>query len=361
MELELHKSTPRFYEIDLLRFLAALSVVCYHYTYRGHAADNYSPLFFPAIGNITKYGYLGVELFFIISGYVVLLSAQGKMVQQFFVSRVTRLYPAFWVACTLTFAVKHIYSTELINMHVTSFLQADIKQYGFNMTMLQGFFGVVDMDSAYWSLTLEITFYFIIAILIGFKLLKHLDWFLSAWLVYTALPSLAHQYNSPFAQLFFPVFAPYFIAGMVFYLIQKSQGRTCWRYLMLIISYLLAIRMAVGQAHGLNDKFHDYFSPAVVICIITCFFGLFLLIAFRRINLEHYAWLAWLGELTYPLYLVHSDVGFIIFHLLARIINKYVLVIGVIILMLSLAYLISDLVEKPLSKLLRIKLNEWLT
>ena len=112
MEPEPHKASIRFYEIDLLRFLAALSVVFYHYTYRGFTQGNYSPLEFPEIGRVTRYGYLGVELFFIISGYAVLLSAQGKTVRQFFLSRITRLYPAFWVACTLTFTVKRLWGTH---------------------------------------------------------------------------------------------------------------------------------------------------------------------------------------------------------------------------------------------------------
>ena len=81
MEPEPHQPPLRFYEIDLLRLLAALAVVFYHYTYRGYMANNYSPVAFPALAPVTKYGYLGVELFFIISGYVVLRSAQGKTVR----------------------------------------------------------------------------------------------------------------------------------------------------------------------------------------------------------------------------------------------------------------------------------------
>ena len=102
MEPELHRKPIRFYEIDLLRFSAALSVVFYHYTYCGYQAGHLSPISDPEWARITRYGWLGVQLFFLISGCVVLLSAQGKTVRQFVISRVTRLYPAFWVACTPT-------------------------------------------------------------------------------------------------------------------------------------------------------------------------------------------------------------------------------------------------------------------
>ncbi|HEX8659294.1 MAG TPA: acyltransferase family protein, partial [Hymenobacter sp.] len=94
MEPEPRKLPIRLYEIDLLRFLAALSVVIYHFTFFGKRNAQYNPLYFDELGEVTRYGYLGVHLFFMISGYVVLLSAQGKTIRQFFLSRISRLYPA---------------------------------------------------------------------------------------------------------------------------------------------------------------------------------------------------------------------------------------------------------------------------
>ena len=43
----------RFYEIDGLRFIAAFMVVLYHYTFRGEAADNMSPVAFDLLGVVT--------------------------------------------------------------------------------------------------------------------------------------------------------------------------------------------------------------------------------------------------------------------------------------------------------------------
>lgn len=135
MEPEVRKAPVRFYEIDLLRFIAAISVVFFHYTYRGYAADNYSPIPFLEIGHFTRYGYLGVQLFFVVSGYVILLSVQGKTLRQFFLSRITRLYPAFWVAVTLTFLVKHFFTDTTM----PPVLHAGVGQYVFSMTMFQEF------------------------------------------------------------------------------------------------------------------------------------------------------------------------------------------------------------------------------
>jgi len=52
-----------------------------------------------------------------------------------------------------------------------------------------------------------------------------------------------------------------------------------------------------------------------------------------------------IGMLTYPLYLIHQHIGFIIFNQLHEYINKYVLVSAVTPLMLGIAYILSDWVE----------------
>lgn len=92
----------RLYEIDLFRFLAALSVVLYHYTFRAYAAHDMSSMSFQQLGSFFRYGYLGVNLFFMISGFVILLTALNKDLIGFAISRIVRLYPTFWASVTLT-------------------------------------------------------------------------------------------------------------------------------------------------------------------------------------------------------------------------------------------------------------------
>jgi len=76
------KSKARLYELDLLRFIAAISVLLYHYTFMGYAensiqGDYTSPIEYPMLAPFSQYTYLGVNLFFMISGFVILLSAHG--------------------------------------------------------------------------------------------------------------------------------------------------------------------------------------------------------------------------------------------------------------------------------------------
>jgi peptidoglycan/LPS O-acetylase OafA/YrhL len=359
MEPEVRKAPIRFYEIDLLRFMAALSVVLFHYTYFAPIAEGYSPISYPELGRFWRYGYLGVELFFIISGYVVLMSAQGKTVRQFFLSRVIRLYPAFWAACTLTFLVEAIWGKGAGDAHMSENLHSGLVQYVVNMTMFYDMVGVKPIDAAYWSLTVEIGFYFLIAVLIGFKLMRHLDLFIALWLAYSGIPGLAHH-GTPFSILLFPNFAPYFSAGMLFYLMQQREGRTWKRWGLLAVAFVLALHSASNQAREASVLLHGDTSWKVAMASVVVFFLIFLLITFRKINLSRFTWLSTLGALTYPLYLLHSDIAFIAFHRVGHLFNKYVLLASALSGMLLLAYLINRLVERKLAKPLGGQVNRLL-
>lgn len=75
----------RLIGLDLVRFFAAMSVVLYHYTAR-HGSTS-----FETLSVFTKFGYLGVPLFFMISGYVISLSAANRTASEFLISRFIRL------------------------------------------------------------------------------------------------------------------------------------------------------------------------------------------------------------------------------------------------------------------------------
>src|SRR5947208_2292947 len=92
-------STVRFAELDALRGIAAVMVVIFHYTWRSEKV-------LPGANGFThglSWGYFGVELFFAISGFVILMTLrQTKTSSDFVVSRFARLFPAYWAAIILT-------------------------------------------------------------------------------------------------------------------------------------------------------------------------------------------------------------------------------------------------------------------
>lgn len=83
--------------LDGMRFCAAMVVLLFHFAFRSWtSADIPTVVNYGLLGDISKYGYLGVDLFFMISGFVILMSAEGRTATAFVRSRAIRLYPAYW-------------------------------------------------------------------------------------------------------------------------------------------------------------------------------------------------------------------------------------------------------------------------
>lgn len=357
MEPEIRQKPVRYYEIDLLRFLAALAVVLYHFTYRGFHAGHLSPVEYPRLGAFFKYGYLGVELFFIISGYVVLLSAQGKTVGQFFVSRAMRLYPAYWVACTLAFLVVRLLGPAVAGG--SPLFDVPARTYLVNLTMLQSFVGYGSVDGVYWTLTIELLFYFWVAVAIAFGWLRHLPLVLASWLGYAALAGTGYG-QGVFNEVLFPRYAPFFIAGMVFYLLQTGQERRGQLYALLAGAFALSLRSGKTLALEMTTFLHEPSSVPITCGIIALFFGLFLLIAHRWLRLAGAAWLAWAGALTYPIYLLHHNMGYVALQRLGGSTNKYGLLASLLLGTGGLAYALHVLVERRFSKPFGLRLQRLL-
>lgn len=338
----------RLYEIDLLRFVAALSVVLYHYAFRGHAADNMTVMPYPSIAPVAKYGYLGVDMFFMISGFVIFMTVSAGSARRFVISRVVRLYPAFWVCCTVTFIVSLIAGGAVYPV--------SWYQYAINMTMLGGLTKVEYIDSVYWSLFLEMKFYALVFILLILRKMDAAKNLLGLWLIIViALSQWKIRY---IGFVFIPEYAHYFIAGAMFYLVHK-QGVCFYKMFIIIVSYVVAIKAALEKALSMGVHYHTQFETITIIIAISVFYIIFLLMStgFTK-NFSSERWLL-LGALTYPLYLIHQNIGYMIFNLAYPLINPHVIMLGTITTMLLAAYIIDVKIERPYSRAIKLAL-EWL-
>jgi peptidoglycan/LPS O-acetylase OafA/YrhL len=326
------------HEIDLLRFLAAVAVVIFHLSFRGHAADNLSPLRYDVLAGVGKYGYLGVDLFFMISGFVIMMSAIKASAKSFVISRMARLYPAFWVCCTATFlAVLMIGSTD----NPFAF-----KDYLVNMTMLGGFVYAPYLDGSYWSLAVEMHFYLLVAMVILLRKIQWAEQLVIAWLVATMLLQIFPL--PPLDSFLIGRYSPYFIAGAMCYFI-RTHGLSIIRLATVFAAWLLALDRDVGFLAVMSSHYATSFDAAVVVAVITGFFIIMLLIAAKKTGrLAEHQW-ALLGALTYPLYLAHQTIGYLIFGKLYASMNIHVLFWSVIVLMLGFSYLVTTHIERTLS------------
>ena len=148
----------RFEEIDVLRGLAALAVVIFHYS--GHCVK-----FFGDFPFDFKIGARGVELFFLVSGFVIYFTLEkSRGLRDFAFSRFSRLYPVYWGTLTLVVAIDVlVFGTPMW-----------WGGYFVNMTMLQKFVGFPDIDTVFWSLAVELCFYVIMAALFNLGLMQRI-------------------------------------------------------------------------------------------------------------------------------------------------------------------------------------------
>ncbi|HEX5358049.1 MAG TPA: acyltransferase [Aquabacterium sp.] len=339
----------RVNEIDLLRFVASMLVLLFHYAFRGMAADNMAAMNYPWLAPVFKYGFLGVQLFFLISGFVILMSAAGGSVRGFIVSRVIRLYPAFWAACTITYLVCIAWGGPTY--------AASFKQYLINMTMISDYLHTPAIDGVYWSLSLEIRFYVLITILLMIRQIHRAEFFLIAWLVAT----IALEWH-PIGKLRFLLisdYATFFIGGATIYLVW-SKGLSIQRALMILCSLILGIIQSIKGLAEFGHYYHTEMDPVITGLLVTSFYAILLLVALRKTGaLAGMRWIT-AGALTYPLYLLHQNIGYIIFNHAHGHLNIHLIFWGTIALMLAGAWLIHNLIEQKAAPVLKRVLNRTL-
>lgn len=162
-----------FPEIDGLRFLAISSVFVFHLanfistkdTHTYHSSYNLSIL-----KEVCSRGYFGVQLFFVISGYVLGLPfaqhylANGKPVnlKNYFLRRITRLEPPYIIVMTvLLFACLFIVKKPETSLAIKSFLYSII--YSHNFAFGNGILPYINIVA--WSLEIEVQFYILAPLL----------------------------------------------------------------------------------------------------------------------------------------------------------------------------------------------------
>jgi peptidoglycan/LPS O-acetylase OafA/YrhL len=341
--------SSRVNEIDLLRLVAALSVVFFHYSFRGYAADGMTVMPYPLLEPVAKYCGFGVELFFMISGFVILMTASAGSLRSFVVSRIVRLYPAFWACCTLTFLATLAIGAPRYT--------ATLGQYLVNMTMLSEFVGVRPMDGVYWSLFVEMRFYALVSLVLVVGRIRQAQVFLALWLA-AAIVLVALDIDK-FRTFLIVDHAAFFIAGATFYLVW-AQGPTPGRAVMIAVSWVLALYRTMHGLPSLEQHYHAAMSSLVVAGEITSFFVVMLLVALRRTGpVGRRSWLT-AGALTYPLYLLHEYIGFMAFNRLYPALSPHVLLWGAVAGALLAAHGVHVLVEKPYARTLKDAVNRVL-
>ena len=321
----------RYSELDAIRGVAVIMVLLYHYTIRYGDIYEHSiePLFH------FEFGHYGVQLFFMVSGFVIFLTLnKTNYAIDFIISRFSRLYPAYWFAVLLTFLAVTLFS---LKGRENSLGEAII-----NLTMLQKWLGVSDVDGVYWTLIVELTFYLIMLLLFINKQLKNIEYIAIIWLTIIIIAPITEFMFSitihwTIKLLFLLKYGNLFIAGIMFYKIMHQAKN---------IHYIIL-------AIALVSEFHLYGTTLGL--FVSAYFLMFLLFVKGYLALLAQRPLIFLGTISYSLYLIHQNIGYIIIQKLE--LYNLATPISVIVTPLAVTLLIATLmqhyVEKPTLKLIR--------
>ena len=95
------------------------------------------------------------------------------------------------------------------------------------------------------------------------------------------------------------------------------------------------------------------FSAMWIAVVVSSFFAILLFVVLRRTGfLGKRSWALW-GAITYPLYLLHQNIGFMVINKLYPDLSPNAILWPLIASMIVIAACVHYLVEKPLSKLVK--------
>ena len=334
-------AAPRFRELDGLRGLAVLVVLAGHYV---TSIEHFYPSL-PASPVPIEDGRFGVQLFFLISGYVILLTAtRSRRPSDFVIARVSRLYPAYWVALAVSLTV--------IALSPAGPFAYTAREAVINVTMLQRFLLVEDIDPVYWTLAVELSFYFVmIALLVAVRgrlTDRVVRRFSLGWVALAvAVGMLFHDRPVDFVtkvvlNLTNAEYAPLFCAGMMFYLSRRDG-----RLEPLSIVFSGAAALVAGLLHSPRD--------GLAIAVVCLFFA-------AIVVRPDTSWLAggplnYLGRISYSMYLLHTIPGFTLIVYGTPVIGRWPATAMAVLLVTGLSIAAQRWVETDLSRAFR----RWLT
>jgi peptidoglycan/LPS O-acetylase OafA/YrhL len=297
-------ATSRVEALDLLRLVAVLAVIFYHFGFWGPASNGISQTAIPSLAWFSKYGFLGVPVFFIISGFVIAYSAEGRTFTGFAIARFSRIYPTFVFCMTLTFLAIVAFGKP--------HFEASFGQWLANLLIAAPALGQSYMDTSYWSLVIEVVFYAWVAALIAVGLFpRRIDAVILIWLGITFANELT--VDLPLIEkVFIADDSGFFAVGLLIY--EHFRGRRdAMLYGLLALSIGTSIFQALHKLPKLNHLTGGTFDQWIVvtICLVSVAV-IFLATRLRRIPLPAGLLVA-TGGLTYPLYLLHMQLGYVLF------------------------------------------------
>lgn len=325
--------------LDLLRLIAAIAVLSFHFGYAGPMRGMMQTAF-PELASVAKYGFLGVDLFFLISGFVIAASATGRSWHQFAVSRFVRLYPAHVFCMTLTAIVLAVIgSSAPLPPPPTTLVQ-----WLANLSMVSLALGQPFMDGAYWSIVLEIVFYGWVGIFIALGIFqRRLLTILAVWLAIAFVNEAFFQWR-PMRFGLLTEYAGMFASGILIHRI-RSGGRSLAAYALLGLAAMLGAMHAVEVQRAMSRFYADTVDLGTLLVLHGAIYAVFCSSLWISRLIPSTPLVLMLGGLTYPLYLVHQNAGEALIDVLSPSIGRWSALATALLLVVAASWIAYRFVE----------------
>ena len=343
------KPSKRIVELDVLRALAAINLVLFHFTHVYSVKYGYSS----DLGFDFVYGKYGVSMFFMLSGFVNALTILRKrQPKEFIASRIIRIIPSYYLVIGMNLVLLTMLPMSGFYPMYTG------EQVAANLTIVPALFGQECMEPVTWTLQIEVLFYGLILLMfIGGALRKPLAmmfWYLGLcmagiWSIeyLTAIDANASVIAGLtfFRKIMILDYMPLFFIGMLTHQIWNQSGSLKWN--------LVGITAAAIVFHVIDR--HDYNPAATLLMIGTLFLS-----AYGKLPFLRRKPLVFISTISYSLYLLHNNLGCAFIY---RMQQMGFSPIASMLLGLAFITVISTIVtfwiERPLSMQLR-KLWNWI-
>lgn len=360
-------SGKRIAILDSFRFFAILSVILFHYYSCWLPSKNRLNIYpYGESYNFFSYGYLGVEFFFIISGFVIAYTLYNtNKFLLFWKKRLIRLLPSMFLCSIITYlvcllidkinlfpeskkSINIIYSLTLIN--------PDILNQLFRFLKINGSY----ICYSYWSLWPEIQFYVIASLtyfirpvnfvrnfsIVGF-IIYLINWIFLNYQGSNILHLhinmiLVNNYNIYFRDLFnIPAFILWFLLGVFYY--RLYIGISNYKIIpFIIMAFLLQLYSCVQW----NVRYFFIIMNLAFILFIYCP---------KYLSFLNNKLMTSIGIASYTLYLIHENIGVLLISKYAGKLGFFSFIFPIILIVVFIFFSILSYYyfEKPVSKKLR--------
>lgn len=343
--------------LDGLRVIAIIMVMFFHYSYLYNG--QFYTVSFPD-KNYFKYGYLGVELFFMISGFVITLTlTKSTGLFNFLKKRWVRLFPGMLICSVLTFLIITIFDSENYFPDSKNIVNLFISNTFISPAVINPIFKVKTayIDAPYWSLWVEIQFYIIIGLIYFLNKTNFIRNFILVSVSLATLFFVSHQFEvlpskvNWFFRVVLEIFnfsqhALWFVLGvLIFKLYYVSKN---------ILTFLLIFVIALLQLWFLNFEYYSIFFMVICTFIFYSFLYNQKLLGFLTNSLFQKIAIA-----SYAIYLIHQNLGLLLLSKLDGVSGSANLLLPVLIMIVFFytGIILYIHFEKPLGNYLKKKLK----